>query len=487
MLENSKPMKVLFAASEAYPLIKTGGLADVAGYLPLALQRQGIEVTLALPAYHDVFSKQRGRIIAHIPTFSGYALVRERKLRPGGPRLWLIDHPLFSLRPGNPYNDEHGDPWPDNAVRFGLFAQTLAKMVERKAENGDGFDVVHCHDWQTGLLPAYLQLQNSPPPTIFTIHNLAYQGVFPPATLEMLELPPSFLSVHGLEFYGQISFLKGGLYYANKITTVSPNYTQEIKTEAFAHGLAGLLNDRNVDLTGIINGIDTDVWNPANDKLLAATYDQENLQKKAVNKRALQARMGLRENENLFLLGSVGRLAEQKGIDLITEIVPELMMLPVQVAVIGAGEWKYERALRDAQEHWPRRFACFVGYDENLAHLLEAGADSFLMPSRFEPCGLNQMYSQAYGTPPIVSPTGGLRNTVVDTDHVTLQAGSATGFFMPTVSSGGLLEAVRRAKDYYEDKTVWTAIQRNGMEMDFSWEQSAREYIELYREVTATA
>ena len=479
-------MKVLFAASEAYPLIKTGGLADVAGYLPLALQRQGVEVTLALPAYHDVFSRMRGRIIAHIPTFQGYALVRERKLRPGGPTLWLIDHPLFSLRPGNPYNSEHGDPWPDNATRFGLFAQTLARMVERRAENGAPFDVIHCHDWQTGLLPAYLQLQNNPPPTIFTIHNLAYQGVFPADTLEMLELPPSFFSVHGLEFYGQISFLKGGLYYATKITTVSPNYAQEIKTEAFAHGLAGLLNDRTVDLTGIINGIDTEVWNPATDKLLPARYDAGSLERKAINKQALQARMGLAENRDLFLLGNIGRLAEQKGIDLLTEVVPELMMLPVQVAVLGSGEWQYERTLRDAQEHWPGRFACFIGYDENLAHLIEAGSDAFLMPSRFEPCGLNQMYSQAYGTPPIVSPTGGLRDTVVDTDQVSLQTGTATGFFMSTVSSGALLEAVRRAKVYYEDKPVWNAIQRNGMEMDFSWEQSAREYIQLYRGVAAS-
>lgn len=478
-------LKVLYASSEAYPLIKTGGLADVAGHLPLALHKEGVDITLALPGYPGVLEKTRTRIIAYMATFQGYALIRETKLKRGGPRLWIVDHPLFSKRDGNPYGDDSGNPWPDNALRFGLFCHVLAEIATGKTGIKDKFDIVHCNDWQTGLIPAYLHLEPQAPATVFTIHNLAYQGIFPVDMGESLGLPESLCSSQGLEFHGFLSFIKGGLVFADRITTVSASYAKEIQSVAYGNGLAGLLHHRRDVLRGIVNGIDTDLWNPVRDKLIPARYSRENLSGKASCKKALQERMGLDGIKEVFLLGNVGRMVEQKGIDIIIDALPKLMKLPIQIVIVGTGDKEFEEALREAVLNWPDKLACHIGYDETLAHLLEAGSDAFLMPSRFEPCGLNQMYSQAYGTPPIVSQTGGLLDTVVDTNKSSLENHTASGFFLPTLDEHGLVASIERAFDCYQDSNCWETVQLGGMNRDFSWGHSAKDYISVYRELVA--
>ncbi len=478
-----KSIKVLYASSEAYPLVKTGGLADVAGHLPLALDKEGVDITLALPGYSSVLEKTRSRIVAYLPTFQGYALIRETRLKRGGPRLWIVDHPLFSQRDGNPYADDSGNPWPDNALRFGLFSHVLAQIAAGKTKLKDQFDIVHCNDWQTGLIPAYLHLEAHSPAILYTIHNLAYQGLFPVDMKEVLALPEVLWSSHGLEFHGFLSFIKGGLVFADRISTVSASYAEEIQSVAFGNGLAGLLHHRRDVLDGIVNGIDTDQWNPSKDKMIPARYNAGNLAGKATCKKALQSAMGLDEIDEVFLLGNVGRMVEQKGIDIILDALPELTKLPIQIVIVGTGDKEFEKALQDAALKWPDKLACYIGYDEKLAHLLEAGSDAFLMPSRFEPCGLNQIYSQAYGTPPIVSQTGGLLDTVIDATKSNLKKGTASGFYLPTLDERGLLIAVGRALDCYQDSTCWDGIQLSGMKRDFSWKHSGRDYISIYQKL----
>jgi starch synthase len=476
-----KKIKVLYASSEAYPLIKTGGLADVAGHLPLALHKEGVDITVAIPGYPSVLEKTRSHIVAYLATFQGYALIRETRLKQGGPRLWIVDHPLFSQRDGNPYGDDSGSPWPDNALRFGLFSHVLTQIATGKTKIKDQFDIVHCNDWQTGLIPAYLSLEPQSPASIFTIHNLAYQGLFPLDISEALALPEALWSSHGLEFHGFLSFIKGGLVFADHITTVSASYAEEIQSVAFGNGLAGLLHHRRDVLHGIINGIDTDQWNPAKDSMIPARYSSKNMLGKAACKKALQSAMGLDEIQEVFLLGNVGRLVEQKGIDIILDALPELIKLPIQIVIVGTGDKAFETALQDAALKWPDKLACHIGYDEKLAHLLEAGSDAFLMPSRFEPCGLNQMYSQAYGTPPIVSQTGGLLDTVIDATKASLKKGTASGFYLPTLDEQGLLTAIENALDCYQDLSCWEAVQLSGMKRDFSWKHSGKDYISLYQ------
>lgn len=480
-------MNVLFASSEAFPMVKTGGLGDVAGHLPLALQDLGVDVTLAIPGYHSILSEIYGELIGHVSTSYGYALVREIELEAKGPRIWLVDHPLFAERPGAPYVDDHGAPWKDNSIRFGVFAQVLAKIAEGSASFSKRFDVVHCNDWQTGLVPAYLSIKDHRPATIFTIHNLAYQGIYPSSCLERLQLPGELWSpLDGLVFHGQLSFMKGGLVFADKITTVSPSYAREILSDDYSYGLAGLLSHRSADLSGIINGIDPDEWNPKTDAYIPARYDIHTLANKRQNKIALQRQLGLPESADSFLLGNVGRMVDQKGINIIIDALPELMALPIQLVISGTGDPAFEADITRAAAQWPDKLACYIGYNESLAHLIEAGSDAFLMPSKFEPCGLNQMYSQAYGTPPIVSQTGGLQDTVINTSTTTLASGEASGFLMPTLDKHGLIAAVETALYHFHEPTNWTSIQHAGMTRDFSWWHSAREYLQLYHEALNT-
>lgn len=475
-------MRVLFVASEVYPLIKTGGLADVAGHLPPALQELGAEVTVVMPAYRQVMMTLSTKVIAYVSTVQGYALIREAREIPQGPKIWLVDHPLFAQREGAPYLDATGRPWPDNALRFGLFCQAVAKQVRVASKSGKPFDVVHCNDWQTGLIPVYLSAQASAPASLFTIHNLAYQGNFPAKEFSRLELPAASWSHEGVEFYNQLSFMKGGLVYANKISTVSPTYAHEILSDDFAYGMSGMLRARKADLSGIINGMDTQEWNPQTDTNLVANYSSSDMAGKSLNKKALQQRLGLPESDQM-LLGLVARLVEQKGVDLILDALPELMKLPLQIAVVGTGDESLERQLLEAAEKWPDKIACFIGYDEALAHQLEAGSDAFLMPSRFEPCGLNQLYSQAYGTLPIVTATGGLNDTVADLDNAADQ--SATGFVMEAITAEALLDAVGKALGCYEEGNCWEVLQQNAMSQEFGWAASAARYMALYEALSA--
>ena len=478
-----RPCKILFACSEAYPLIKTGGLGDVSGALPCAIAALQQEVRLVLPGYREVL-EQSGRVktIARLNLPTGRATLLERLLPGTRLKVWLVDFPPYFDRPGNPYQGANGLPWPDNAERFALFCQAVRALALDRAGLDWQPDLVHCNDWQTGLVPALLSLHKKRPATLFTIHNLAYQGLFPESTFGALDLPWSFWSPNALEFYGQLSFLKGGLAFADRINTVSPTYAREIQTPQFGCGLDGLLRHRRKQLSGILNGIDKS-WNPARDPALTKNYSLRDPKGKNANKRALQRELGLPDSAKMPLLAFVGRLVEQKGIDMLLEILPEVMKLPAQVVLLGSGDRRYEDALQRMARNHPGQISVRTGFDETLAHRIEAGADMFLMPSRFEPCGLNQMYSLRYGTPPIVHRVGGLADTVVDTTPATLRDGTATGVVFDRADSRVLLEAVKRAILLYgEQERYWRPMQRHGMGQDFSWRRSAECYLDLYRE-----
>ncbi len=393
----------------------------------------------------------------------------------------LVDIPAYFDRPGHPYVGADGRDWPDNAERFDAFARVVVALALDQAGLSWQPDVVHCHDWQTGLVPALLDEERARPATIYTIHNLAYQGLFPQDTFRSLGLPPRLWSPDAMEFYGRLSFMKGGLVFADLLSTVSPTYAREILTPALGYGLEGLLRHRSAQLSGILNGIDSSLWNPAHDPWLAATYDRHHLDGKAVNKQALQARVGLPPKPDAPLLGMIGRLVEQKGPDLLLAVLPELMHERVQCVILGSGEARYEDAVRDAVRSYPDRVAAHIGFDEGLAHLIEAGADMLLMPSRFEPCGLNQMYSLRYGTVPVVRRTGGLNDTVVDATEDHLAAGVANGVVFEEPDAGALLRAVRRSVGLYRQPALWRQLIETGMAQDFSWEVAAWHYLMLYR------
>jgi starch synthase len=474
--------KVLFVASEVHPLIKTGGLADVGGSLPPALAALGCDVRVLMPGYRDAKAaagtlRSVGEI--RLPR-GGTATLLEGTLPGTGVTVWLVDYAPAYDRPGHPYLDARGQPWYDNAPRFALLCRAAAALALGNTAVAWRPDVVHCNDWQTGLTPALLALASARPASVFTIHNLAYQGVFPAGVFSALELPAPLWSADALEFYGQLSFIKGGLAFADRLTTVSPTYAREIQTPENGFGLDGLLKHRADRLSGIVNGIDVDVWDPAKDHYIPEQYSARTPARKQMNKAALQRLCGLPQQSDAPVLGMVGRLVEQKGIDLVLDAWPMLAQQPLQLVVLGSGESAYEDTWRRLRERHPDRLAVRIGYDEALAHYIEAGADMFLMPSRFEPCGLNQMYSQRYGTIPIVRRVGGLADTVVDASPAALADGSATGIAFEPATPGALAQAVRRALALYADKSAWRGLMRNGMRQDFSWEQSARRYREVY-------
>jgi starch synthase len=475
-------MRVLYVTSEAYPLIKTGGLGDVGGTLPPALQAAGHDVVLIMPAYRGALDAAPGIVpVADLDLQGGHVTLLRGRFPDTQVTLWLVAAPRLFDRSGNPYLDPNGRPWQDNAQRFGLFCRAAAALAQRPPESLGRFDIVHCNDWQSGLVPALLGLEARRPLTIFTVHNLAYQGLFPPIEFVRLGLPLRLWSYEALEFYGQLSFMKGGLTFADFITTVSPTYAREIQTPEFGCGLDGLLRHRRDVVVGILNGIDTARWGPAADPNLARRYTVENLQDKGANKTAVQASVGLPEIPSVPLVGMVGRLVEQKGVDLVIDILPRLVTMPLQLVVLGSGETRYAQALEDWSKRHPDRLSVHIGYDEGLAHLIEGGADIFLMPSRFEPCGLNQMYSLRYGTVPIVRRTGGLADTVVDATAEDLAAGTATGVVFARPQQNDLLGALRRALVLYAQPRLWRQLQATGMGLDFSWTRSASEYLALYQ------
>ena len=478
------PYSILFCASEAYPLIKTGGLADVAGSLPRALHNLGHDVRLLLPAYQSVLQGLKTRPQLSVDTVvDGYQVSILRTLLPGTrvPTL-LVDCPALYDRPGNPYHDADGEAWPDNAQRYAVFSRVATMLATNQLAMDWQPHIVHANDWQTGLLPVFLSQQAKRPASVFTIHNLAYQGIFDRQTFDLLHLPEQLWHFSALEYHSDFSFIKGGLVYADRINTVSPTYAKEIQTPEFGNGLNGLLHHRADRLSGILNGIDTRVWNPGTDKLIAKPYNRVKLKDKLPNKQAVLKDFKLPGREDALLLGVVSRLAVQKGIDLILNILETLMSLPVQLVVVGTGDASYEKALQTAAKKYPHQLGLHLAYDERTAHLVEAGADVFLMPSRFEPCGLNQMYSQRYGTLPLVSPVGGLADTVIDANTENVEQGLATGFVMEDVSEASLLDAIKRALSAYVDNKQWKKLQTTAMAQDYSWANSAEAYCALYEQ-----
>ncbi len=477
--------KILFVTSEAHPLTKTGGLADVSGSLPAALKSLNHAVRLILPAYPAAKEKAGPlKCISRIrlPGSQEEIKILEGRLPGNRVFVWLVDYPPAFMRDGNPYLDPNGHDWPDNPERFTLFCRIVGEIAMGRAGLNWRPDIVHCNDWQTGLVPALLSLESERPASVFTIHNLAYQGMFAAEAFFRLGLPPQLWHFEGLEFHNHLSFIKGGLAYADKLTTVSPTYAREIQTAEFGYGLDGLLRHRSADLHGILNGIDPDEWNPATDPHIDWHYNAKRLSAKQHNKRALQAEFSLPESDDL-LLGSVGRLVEQKGVDLILDSIDRLIELPVQLALLGSGEAHFEAALQDAAARHPHKLSIKLGYSERLAHRIEAGADAFLMPSRFEPCGLNQLYSLRYGTPPIVHAVGGLADTVVDATAEAVKQKTATGFCFYYASSDALLRTIDHALELYAQTPKWRSVVRTGMAQVFDWRSSARQYIALYKEI----
>ena len=498
--------RVLFVTPECTPWAKAGGLGDVSAGLPAALSTCGLDVRVLLPGYPSVCAAARGaRKLADVRPAHGYPAARLlRATLPSGVVALILDCPPLYRRAGGPYQDAQGRDYDDNALRFGLLSHVAARLASDASPLHWRADILHCNDWPTGLAPAYLRLGlPAAAPSVMVVHNLAFQGLFPLHAAAALGLPQRSLDADGVEYWGQMSFLKAGLHYADRIVTVSPTYARQIRTLEHGCGLNGLLDARADDVRGILNGIDAEVWNPATDRYLDAGYDADTLDAKLRNKRALQADVGLAADDGALLLGMVSRLTDQQGIDLVIDALPELLARPLQLVVLGSGDPQLEQALRDGAAKAPQRVAAVIGFDEALAHRIEAGADAFLMPSRFEPCGLNQMYSQRYGTPPIVRATGGLVDTVDDHDDGRGEGGhtgrgggdaathartatAATGFVFHEATAEALVAAVDRALAVFHDPAAWRALCRNGMARDFSWRSSVDAYARLYAEMRET-
>ncbi|MBI4196168.1 MAG: glycogen synthase GlgA [Betaproteobacteria bacterium] len=483
-MSKQRATRVLFVTPEIAPWAKSGGLGDVSAALPATLRAIGVDVRVLVPAYPSLAAAFKDVKAATDGFHPGGAFAPARLLAASVDAVpaFFVDCPDYYHRPGGAYQDAGGNDWQDNHLRFGLLSRVAALLGSRDSPLAWKPDVVHCHDWPCGLAPAYLDFLAGPrSATLMTIHNIAFQGVFPATTLPELGLPAESFAIDGVEYYGNLSFLKAGIHFAERISTVSPTYAREIQTDELGCGLGGLLRHRSARLTGILNGIDSAVWNPATDPLIAQCFEFARIERKTANKRALQVRFDLGPRKDVPLLGIVSRLTHQKGLDLLAAIVPRIATHPAQLVVLGTGEPELEAAFRALAARFPGRVAAVIGYDEALAHLIEAGADIFVMPSRFEPCGLNQMYSMRYGTPPVVRATGGLADTVVDCTPDTRRRQTATGFVFNELTADALLEAIGRALAAWNDKRLWRALQRNGMRRDFGWQTAARKYSLLYR------
>jgi starch synthase len=496
--------KVLYVCTEVFPLLKTGGLADVSAGLPPALTALGADVRLLLPAFSGVVAgvTPEGPPLP-VPAGGGPGLplgvgpqaasaqgpapwLQAGRITASGVHVWLLHAPGLYGRGGNPYLDEHGQPWPDSAEQFAWLGWAAALL-------GTGLhavwvpDVVHGHDWHTGLAFAYLhELSRTTahrPATVFTVHNLAYQGVFNTALRPRLGLPDGLFHWQGLEFHGQISFMKAALVFSDAITTVSPTYAREITGTEQGCGLDGVLRQRQAHLHGILNGVDDAVWNPQTDPMVQPGFNARNLKGKAQAKIRLQQRMGLEPRPDALLFSVVSRLTEQKGLHLLPAVVDELVRRGGQLAVLGSGDAAIEKALRDCALRHPGQVALTVGYDEALAHGIIAGADVILLPSRFEPCGLTQLYGLRYGTLPLVRAVGGLADTVVDCSLENLDEGSASGFVFKELDVIDLMAAVRRAFALQRRPADWRAVQRHAMGMRFGWERAAAAYLRVYASV----
>lgn len=477
-------MRVLYATPECAPWIKTGGLGDVAGALSAQLRRDGLDIRVLMPAYRSLLgSVDRSKPIAVLPRASALpeAAIVEATLPSGVPAL-LIDCPPLFDREGGPYQDARGQDFGDNAQRFALLSRAAARLSTSASPIEWRPDILHCNDWQTGAAPALVRHARGPHArTLMTIHNLAFQGVFDGDLTPLLGLPRAAFGIEGVEYHGRTSFLKAGLMFADRLSTVSPRYAREIQSPPLGMGLEGVLAKRRDRLTGILNGIDDTLWDPARDPSLDANYDASTIEAKARNKASLQRELGLDVLVQRPLFGVVGRLTAQKGSDLVAELAGRVATLPAQLAVLGTGDHELERALIDAARSHPGFVATTIGFNERLAHRIEAGADAFLMPSRFEPCGLNQMYSQRYGTPPVARAVGGLVDSIVDTTPATIRNRTATGFLFDEATAEALWSALVRALDAFTKPAIWRAIQHAGMAQDFGWAQRSSAYAALYR------
>lgn len=476
-------MRVLFVSSEVFPLIKTGGLADVSGALPPALAELDIDVRILMPGYPQALARlEEPRRIASFgdPLRAGETHLVEGRLPGTQLVVWLIDNPTQYDRSGGPYQDEWGGDWFDNGLRFGLLGWVAAALCRDWSPLDWRPDVVHANDWQSGLAATYLRAWGGPRPgTVLTIHNIAYQGSFAADLVARLELPADMYQPEGLEYWGRMSFLKAGCFYSDKLTTVSPTYARQIQSAPHGFGLEGLLAHRRRDLVGILNGVDYGVWNPAGDALLPQPYGSDLAGKPAV-KAALQADLGLEVSDApLFVI--VSRLNDHKGMDLVLAGIPFLQQHGGQLALLGSGERWMEDGFRAVAAQFPSRIAARIGYDEALAHRMIAGGDVLLMPSRSEPCGLTQMYALRYGTVPLVHETGGLADTVVDAAYDTLVGGTATGFVFKHADVGGLEWCIERVVQTYHNPDTWARIRANGPHQDFSWHRAAEKYRDLYR------
>ena len=490
---HSHPLHLLVAASEAAPYAKTGGLADVAGALPQELAKLGHDVILLVPRYRCVTQSGRSfRPIAKISVPTPQGLVEtsiEEDIvsvtgHPTGLRVWAIRHDPYFNRPG--LYQERGLDYPDNLDRFVFFCRAIIEiMVYLRREKQWKTDLLHVHDWQTALCPVYLKAGDQQRPelkgvkTVLTLHNVGYQGLFPAGEFSKTALAPSLFSLAGLEFYGSVNVLKGGMLFADYLTTVSPTYAREILTPELGFGLEGVLRNRQSHLQGVVNGIDIDLWNPETDPYLPATYTVRNRAGKRVCKRALQREFKLPETQ-APLLAMIGRMTPQKGFDLIEAVIPQLMTLNVQLVMLGTGDPAYEDMFKSFQARYPDRMGVHIGFDEGLAHRIEGGADMLVMPSRYEPCGLSQLYSLRYGTVPIVRKTGGLADTVVPLDTRKPDAVPATGFHIEEHTAESLLSTLQHAMRVFHVPGLWNRLIEAGMSADVSWGRSAQAYDRLF-------
>lgn len=477
-------MRVLFTTAEAYPLAKTGGLADVSRALPVALRRLGVDVRLLMPAYPSAYLRiENPKIAAQIPPALGVsdATLLAGTFPDADLPVYLIDSPSLFRRHGGLYQDENGKGWPDNPLRFAFLAHVGREIAMGRMGIDFRPDLIHGNDWHAGLLPLYLSLEDAPrPATVFTTHNMAFQGNFPAAWLERLGIPDAMFSPGGIEFYSQISFLKAGLRYADRVTTVSPTYAREILTADFGCGMDGVLADRGEDFGGILNGIDEVLWNPATDPVLPRPYRESDISGKRACKAALQQEFGLAVRPDTPVFGFVSRLTEQKMADTILEVLPWLVEQDAQFVAVGEGDPKLEAAFDQAREVYSGKVAVIVGYDEPLAHKLQAGSDILLAPARFEPCGLTQLYALRYGSLPVVRRTGGLADTVIDATATSIADRSATGFVFDEPTADDLTAALKRALSLYREPLIWRRLQLQAMAQDFSWTSSATQYAALY-------
>jgi phosphoglucomutase len=474
-------MRVLSVASEAYPLVKTGGLADVVGALPGALKPHGIAITTLLPAYAAVLAqlKQATAVHHYGDLLGGTARLLSSEL--AGHPLLVLDAPALFARAGGPYGDAEGTDWKDNWRRFAALGRAAADLASGVIPHFS-FDILHAHDWQTGLAPAYLRYApgaGTRAASVITVHNIAFQGRFDHSIFPSLGLPAEAYAIDGVEYYGGVSFLKAGLTSADAISTVSPGYAKEIQQPQFGMGLEGVIHARAGIIWGIVNGIDTDIWKPGRDPALAVPYDSDTLDKRQGNKRALESRFGL-DTDSGPLFAVVSRLTGQKGMDVLAGQLDALVALGGRLALLGTGEPALEKSFRDAAARHPGRVAAMIGYDEKLAHLLQGGADAILIPSRFEPCGLTQLYGLAYGCVPVAARTGGLGDTIIDANEAAIGAGVATGILFDEVTPAGIREALARAVNLFSRKQIWQGLQRQGMQADFSWRRTGAHYADLY-------